>query len=206
MTIAQRFARLTTVLAVRSPRLWRLLRAPFRRYFTALAPRWDAIVGPGHLDALAAALAHVPPPRHALDVGAGTGAATFMLTERYPNAHVTGIDLSPAMNAAAQAMTPPQLADRVRFLVADAAALPFPTGSCDLVTLANMIPFFDELDRVLARDGTLLISYSEGAETPIWVPPALLRAELGRRRFTYFTTYTAGAATCLLARRPVRRR
>jgi ubiquinone/menaquinone biosynthesis C-methylase UbiE len=203
MTFAQRLARLTTVLVVRNPRLWRFLRAPFRRYFTALAPRWNEIAGRGQLDALAAALADVPAPRRALDVGTGTGAAAFLLAERYPDAQVTGVDLSPAMVAGARAAAPPRLAARVRFLVADAAALPLPSGSCDLVTLANMIPFFDELDRVLAPGGTLLVSYSEGPDTPIWVPPARLRAELVRRGFAHFASHGAGVATCLLARKRV---
>ena len=69
MTFAQRGARLTTTLVVARPRLWRLFRAPLRGYFSRLAPRWDGIVGPGHLVALRPALAEVPPPRRALDPG-----------------------------------------------------------------------------------------------------------------------------------------
>ena len=46
--------------------------------------------------------------------------------------------------------TPPELADRVRFDEADAERLPYADEWFDLVTLANMIPFFDELDRVVA--------------------------------------------------------
>lgn len=202
MTPAQRGARLTTMLVLRSPRLWRLLRVPFRRYFDLLAPRWDRIIGPGDLDALAAALAEVEPPRHVLDVGTGTGAAAFLLAERFPGARVTGVDVSPAMVAAARAKTPPELAGRVRFLEADAAELPVPDGSCDVVTLANMIPFFDELARLVAPGGSLLVSFSEGADTPIWVPPERLRSELERRGFEHLAEFAAGRATCLRARRP----
>ena len=198
MTPAQRGARLVTALVVTSPRLWRLLRGPFRRYFTCLAPRWDGIVSPGDLDALALALGDVPAPRRALDVGTGTGNAALLVAERFPDAEVTGVDLSPAMVAAARAKAP----GRVRFEVADAAALPVESGSCDLVTLANMIPFFDELARVVAPAGTLCIGYSEGPATPIWVPPDRLRAELSRRGFTHVREYRAGEATCLRARRP----
>jgi ubiquinone/menaquinone biosynthesis C-methylase UbiE len=200
LTLAQRGARLTTTLVVARPRLWRVLRAPFRRYFTRLAPRWERIVEAGGLDALAAALAEVAPPRRVLDVGTGTGAAAFLVAERFPAADVLGVDLSPAMIAVARAKTPPALAGRVRFVTADAAELPLPTGSCDLVTLANAVPFFDELARVLAPQGTVLISFSEGAETPIWVPTDRLRAELRRRGFATFAEFTAGAPTCLLAR------
>ncbi|MGH2936324.1 MAG: class I SAM-dependent methyltransferase [Gaiellaceae bacterium] len=201
MTLPQRGARLTTTLVVSQPSVWRFLRRPFRGYFTLLAPRWDRITTAGDLAALNAALADVSPPRRALDVGTGTGAAAFLVAERFPETEVIGVDLSPAMVAAAEAKTPPQLVDRVRFLTADAAQLPLPAASCDLVTVANMIPFFDELARVLAPAGTLLVAYAEGAETPIYVPPKRLRAELGQRGLTHFADFTAGAATCLLVRR-----
>lgn len=143
----------------------------------------------------------LPSPRVALDVGTGTGAAAFLLASRFLDADVTGVDLSPAMVAVARTKTAPQLACRVHFVEADAAALPVPTDSCDLVTLANTIPFFDELARVLAPSGTLLVSFSEGADTPIWVPPERLRVELVRRGFGTFAEFAAGTATCLLARR-----
>jgi SAM-dependent methyltransferase len=105
------------------------------------------------------------------------------------------------MVAAARAKTPSELAGRVRFLEADAAALPLERGSCDLVVLVNMIPFVDELDRVLAPGGTLLVSYSQGPKTPIWVPAARLRDRLSRLGFDRFEEFAAGAGTCLLARR-----
>ena len=53
----------------------------------------------------------------------------------------------------ARQRTPPELAERVRFEQADAAQLPFEDGAFDLVQLANMIPFFDELARVTAPGG-----------------------------------------------------
>src|SRR2546422_138833 len=50
--------------------------------------------------------------------------AAFLVAQRFPEARVIGVDLSPAMIAATQAKTPPQLVGRVRFLSADAAELP----------------------------------------------------------------------------------
>ena len=199
--VGRRFARVATTAVVRSPRLWRLFRGPLRRQFDRLAPTWETRIGPAHLDALRAALEQVPPPRRALDLGTGTGAAAFAVARRFPEAQVTGVDLSPAMVEVATERTPAELAARVSFVEADAAALPLPDGSCELVTLSNMIPFFDELDRVLAADGTLLVSFSRGAATPIWVPPEVLRRELGRRGFAHFADFAAGPATCLVARR-----
>lgn len=201
MNLQQRFARLVTDAVVARPQLWRLFRGPLRAQFDRLAPTWQQRVGPQHLAALETALADVEPPRRALDLGTGTGAAAFLVARRFPEAEVVGVDLAPEMVAEAETRTPPELAGRVTFLVADAAALPLPSGSCQLVTLANMIPFFDELERVLAPEGTLLVGYSFGPQTPIYVPSERLRERLASRGFAHFADFAAGPATCLLARR-----
>jgi SAM-dependent methyltransferase len=97
--------------------------------------------------------------------------------------------------------TPSELADRVRFEQADAVRLPFEGGSFDLVQLANMIPFFDELARVTAPGGHLVLSFSAGPETPIWVPPERLRRELGAHGFAEFADFEAEGGTAVLARK-----
>jgi SAM-dependent methyltransferase len=89
----------------------------------------------------------------------------------------------------------------VTFQAGDAEHLPFPDGSFDLVTLANMIPFFDELARVAAPGGYVVFSFSSGPQTPIWVPPDRLRRELEARGFTDFAEFEGGAGTALLARK-----
>ena len=94
-----------------------------------------------------------------------------------------GADLAGDMLAEARRLTPPELADRVRFEVADAEKLPYADGSFDLVSLANMIPFFDELARVTAPGGAVVFSFSGGPQTPIYVPPEVLRTELEKRGF-----------------------
>jgi hypothetical protein len=45
----------------------------------------------------------------------------------------------------------------------------------------------------------VLIAYSAGAETPIYVPPERLRSELERRGFAEFAELSAGRGTSLLA-------
>jgi ubiquinone/menaquinone biosynthesis C-methylase UbiE len=169
--------------------------------FDGLAPAWETRIGPHHLWALDLALADVPPPRHVLDLGTGTGVVALALAARYPEAEVVGIDLSPGMIEEARRKVTPELAGHVRFEVGDASALSSPDGAFDLVVLSNMIPFYDELARIVARGGTLVLSSSRGAETPIYVPPERSCEELGRRGFAEFAEFSADPATALRARR-----
>ena len=201
MNAQQSVARLITDVVVRQPRVWRLLRGRTRRLFDGIAPTWETRIGPHHLGALLRALEDVDPPARALDLGTGTGAAAKAVAQRYPQADVTGIDLSPAMIEEARRRLPDELAGRVELLVADASELPFPDGAVQLVTLMNMIPFFDEVTRVTAPGGTVVLSFSRGAETPIYVPFDRLRRELGARGFAEFAEFSDDPSTALRATR-----
>jgi malonyl-CoA O-methyltransferase len=198
--LKQRFARMTTRAVVRRPRLWRLFRAPLRRQFDSLASGWDSRIGPEGLIPLGAALDTLPePPQRVLDLGTGTGRAARVVAERFPAAEVVGVDLSPEMIEHANELLPEDLAARVRFRVGDASALPFVDASFDLVILVNMIPFFEELERVTAPGGRALFASSFGADTPIYVPPETLRARLEPLGFGAFQEVAAGQGTALLA-------
>jgi ubiquinone/menaquinone biosynthesis C-methylase UbiE len=140
-------------------------------------------------------------PERVLDVGTGTGKAARVVARRFPDAQVTGVDLSPAMIAEAQRALPEELGDRVRFEVADATALPFEDGAFDLVVLLNMIPFFEELARVVAPRAHVLFVSSFGSQTPIYVPPDTLRRRLEPLGFSDFEQIAAGEGTALLAAR-----
>ncbi len=202
MIDGQRFARMVTDAVVRRPTLWRLFRRPLRAMFDGLAPTWETRIGAHHLWALDRALEEVAPtPRRILDLGTGTGVVALALAERYPAAVVVGVDISGGMIDEARRKLSPELADRVSFEVGDAAALPFPDGDFDLVVLSNMIPFFDELARVTAPGAMLVLSYSRGDETPIYVPPERLRSELESRGFAEFAEFSAPPATAFRARR-----
>jgi ubiquinone/menaquinone biosynthesis C-methylase UbiE len=202
LALGRRFARLTTDVVVRRPGLWRLFRGPLRRQFDRLAPRWDAARDPAHLAAFERALEQVePPPRRTLDLGTGTGDGAFAVARRFPDAEVTGLDISEAMVAEARRKTPVELAGHMRFEVGDASALPFEDEAFDLVALANMIPFFDELARVVAPGGFVVLSFSGGSGTPIYVDSGRLRKELGRRGFAGFSEVAAGRSTAFLARK-----
>lgn len=200
MTLGQRFARLTTNAVVRRPWLWPLFRPVLRRQFDRLAPVWDTLLLEDTLAPYDAALERVDGPvERALDVGTGTGAGARVIRERFPAAEVVGADVSAAMLDQAR-----RLAPDISFVKADAAELPFDDESFDLVAHANMIPFLDEVARVVRPGGWTLFAFSSGAQTPIWVEPSLLREELERRGFADFAEITAGRGTAMLARRPPR--
>ena len=198
MTWAQRFARFVTGAVVRAPFLWRLFRGPMTRNFDRLASEWQATrVSRERLAPMDAALDALPePPQRALDVGTGTGAVARVLAERWPGAEVTGVDVSPAMIAEARRL------GAERYDVGDASKLPYADGSFDVVTLNNMIPFFDEVARVTAPGGHVAVSFSMGPSTPIWVPLERVRAELERRGFRHVADFSAGNGLSLLARKP----
>jgi SAM-dependent methyltransferase len=196
VTASQRFVRVATTVVVRVPGAWRLFRGPLTRTFDRLAPSWEGRVSDEGLRPLLAALDELPAPARVLDVGTGTGRVARLLAARWPDAEVVGADASTGMLDEAR-----RLGGRVRYDVADASSLPYPDGAFELVTLNNMIPFFDELARVTAPGGHLAIAFGMGDRTPIYVPFERVRAELERRGFAHVANFAEGGGTALLARR-----
>ncbi len=195
--LGQKFARLATNAVVRMPALWPIFRRLMRKQFDAIAPVWDTNRDPTHLAAYEAALGAIDGDvLRALDVGTGTGDGAIIIAARFPDADVVGVDLAERMLERARAKAP-----QLRFEQADAGRLSFDDGSFELVAHANMIPFFDEVARVTAPGGWTLFAWSLGPETPIYVPPDRLRAELSRRGFSDFADFSGGRGTALLARK-----
>lgn len=100
-------------------------------------------------------------PQHILDVATGTGDLAILL-QRKTNATVTGIDIAEDMLAIAKKKA--RKREKLRFMQAQAEALPFPDGSFDAVTVAFGVRNFEhlqkglaELLRVLKPGGTLAI-------------------------------------------------
>jgi SAM-dependent methyltransferase len=200
--LGRKFARFTTNQVVRRPRAWRLFRRLTRLQFNRIAPIWDSGRSPDAFAPVEVALDSLDEaPRRVLDLGTGTGSVAFIVAERFPDADVLGVDLAPGMLAEARRKTPAELASRVHFEEGDAERLEYPDGAFDLVTLANMIPFFEELARIVAPGGTVVFSFSAGDETPIYVPLERLRDDLSRRGFTDFAEIAAGNGTGLVARK-----
>jgi ubiquinone/menaquinone biosynthesis C-methylase UbiE len=197
LTLGQRFARIVTDVVVRRPLLWRFLRRPLRAQFDRLAPVWQEMRSADAFAPVEAALERLPePPRRVLDLGTGTGSVARLVAARFPDATVIGVDISERMIEQARRRTE---SARVSYQVADAEHLQFDHGAFDLVTLGNMIPFFDELARVVASGGRVLFAFSAGPETPIYVSSKRLRDELGRRGFAEFAELSAGRGTAFLA-------
>src|SRR3954470_10877917 len=109
---------------------------------------------PTYPDALFEWLAGVVPARHhVLDCGTGNGQAAVALAAWFER--VTATDLSDGQLAAAAAHP------RVTYRVASAEASGLPDASCELVTVAQALHWFDlvafagEVRRVLVPDGVV---------------------------------------------------
>ncbi len=108
-------------------------------------------------------------PERIVDIGAGTGACTRALQKRYPKARVFGLDL--AFGMAREAQRRRGWFAKEQYLCGDAEALPFASGSVDLVVsnlafqwLSEPEIAFAEIQRVLKPNGLLLFA-SFGPDT-----------------------------------------
>jgi demethylmenaquinone methyltransferase/2-methoxy-6-polyprenyl-1,4-benzoquinol methylase len=109
-------------------------------------------------------LAGVRPGTRALDLATGTGDIAFALAGR--GARVAGLDITFRMIELARAKRvghAPSPDPAPTFLVGDMLALPFSSGSCDLVTtgyglrnVPNLATAIEEIGRVLTPGGQLL--------------------------------------------------
>lgn len=188
----------------RAPWLWPVIRRPVQGFFDNLAAGWDDRTGAGsvdHLSPLAAACERVrPAPERILDIGTGTGAGALFLAREFPQARVRGVDLSEEMIRAARAKVELDPEARIAFKVADASALPYPDGHFDLVTQVNMPPFFEEVARVLAPGGHVIVVATSGASTPFYTPDAVLRRGFKRRGIETVESGEAGRGTWFVGR------
>lgn len=99
------------------------MSSPPRWWFELHAPhydRHDALLSRYYLEVREIALELLQgtdgPPQRLLDVGAGTGIATRMALEKWPQCHVTLLDASPAMLEQAKKKLAPY-ADRCRYII-----------------------------------------------------------------------------------------
>jgi len=189
----------------RAPWLWPVVRHPVRRFFDRQASGWDERLGgdaTARLTAIATALLHVSPePERILDVGTGTGDAALLAAREFPRASVRGIDFSEEMIAVAKKKVGLDPDGRIAFKVADAARIPWPGESFDLVMQVNVPPFFAEMARVLRPGGSVAVAASWGPETPFYTPHAVLRRGFERHGVTEHVRGEAGPGTYWVGRR-----
>lgn len=125
--------------------------------------RWQAQLAPAH-EALMA-LASPEPQERVLDVACGTGLVTRLAAEQVgPTGSVTGIDVAPDMIDVAKATEGPAGA-HIEWHVADAASLPLPDASYDVVLCQMGLMFMEdrtaalaEMRRVLAPGGRIALN------------------------------------------------
>ena len=104
------------------------------------------------------------PDSRVLDVGCGTGHAALTLAPRLPEGWACGMDISAAMVAAALQKVPTALRNRVGFVQASSAALPYASERFDHVMCTNSFHHYPdplhalaEMKRVLRPGGQLVV-------------------------------------------------
>jgi len=189
----------------KAPWLWPVMKHPMRRFFDRSAQGWDDRTGAGsteHLTSLATGFLHVTPaPERVLDLGTGTGEAALLAAREFPRASVRGIDFSPEMIDAAKSKVGLDPDGRIAFKVADAANIPWPDQSFDLVTQINVPPFFGEIARVLRPGGHVVVAASWGEDTPFYTPESVLERGFRRRGIAEHVKGEAGPGTYWVGRR-----
>ena len=95
-----------------------------------------------------------------LDVGCGPAPMLSLLSEKYPDKHYTGIDLTPKMIEVARAKKLPN----TNFVVGDAENLPFDENSFDVIICSmsahhypDIQSFYNSAYRVLKSNGRLIL-------------------------------------------------
>ncbi|MFO7937238.1 MAG: bifunctional demethylmenaquinone methyltransferase/2-methoxy-6-polyprenyl-1,4-benzoquinol methylase UbiE [Kiritimatiellia bacterium] len=147
-----------------------------------------------------------------LDIATGTGDQAILAAETFPQANITGIDLSAEMLAIAEKKARRQgLSGRIAFKRGDCSALPFDSNSFDVVSISFGIRNFEsmakscaEVLRVLRPGGLLVILELSRPQAKLLsgfysfylnkVTPALGRLFTGR---TFEYTYLQKSIGCV---------
>ncbi len=156
--------------------------------FDAIAPAYDfmntMMTGGLHVSwrnkALKMAAEKLPKggPKMVLDVACGTGDVSFRLHELFPDAQITGLDLSAGMLEIAKkklAGMDASAREHISFIEGDSLKMPFADDTFDLVTVAYGVRNFEhledgyrEMQRVMKPGGVIcVIELSEPANAVI---------------------------------------
>jgi ubiquinone/menaquinone biosynthesis C-methylase UbiE len=157
----------------------------FKQYGGNAAENYERYFVPTIGMAFATALldaAELHPSHRVLDVACGTGVVTRLTAERVgPDGAIAGLDINPAMLAAARSV--PSSGAAIEWHEASAESLPLADGSFDVVLSSLGLQFVPdkmsalrEMQRVLAPDGQLAIA-TVGPTPPLF---AILEQALAR--------------------------
>ncbi|EDY45296.1 class I SAM-dependent methyltransferase [Streptomyces sp. SPB074] len=158
----------------------------------------DAEILAAHIASITDWLPLTAAPRHIVDLGSGTGAGTFALLDRFPEAHVTAVDSSaPHLQRLREKACAAGLDGRVRTVQADLDAADWPDfGAYDLVwASASMHHMADpalalrRVRELLSPEGLLALVELSGF--PRFLPPGE-EAALEERAHTASDAFHAG--------------
>uniref|UniRef100_A0AAU2V0M8 Class I SAM-dependent methyltransferase n=1 Tax=Streptomyces sp. NBC_00003 TaxID=2903608 RepID=A0AAU2V0M8_9ACTN len=145
----------------------------------------DADVLAEHIASITASLPLTSDPRHIVDLGCGTGAGTFALLARFPEAEVTAVDSSAAhLRRLREKAEASEVADRVRTVRADLDTEWPDLGAPELVWASASMHHMADPDRTLRTVHELLapgglFAVVELAGFPRFLPPDAPRERPG---------------------------
>jgi ubiquinone/menaquinone biosynthesis C-methylase UbiE len=151
------------------------------RIFDTQGKDGDASLRQSYHDLLTSTI--TTPPQRIVDIGCSVGMSSFALQEIYPDAQITGVDLSPYFLAVANYRSQSQ-GKNINWVHAAGEATGLADGSCDLVSMflichelpqAAMRQIFREARRILAPHGHIAIM-DMNPQSPIYgeMPPYVL--------------------------------